>query len=208
MLVDSEPADDVAVRDALLQFGYDADAIARDVFGEYFGKGLSDADMWGTISSYVGGLPGALIPTYERIRDEAMASVEPMPLALEAVADVQGMVTVCVASSGSHEKMQITLGGTGLLPLFRGRVYSATEVEHGKPAPDLFLYAAAQAGVDPEDCVVIEDSANGVRAGLAAGMQVLGYCPDGDLNGLGPLGATVFASHDRLPEIIYALRTC
>ena len=59
------------------------------------------------------------------------------------------MVTVCVASSGSHEKMAITLGGTGLLPLFRGRVCSATEVAHGKPAPDLFLHAAAQSGVDP-----------------------------------------------------------
>jgi len=156
----------------------------------------------------VGGLPDGLISRYERVLHEALASVAAMPLALEAVEDVQGMVTVCVASSGSHEKMAITLGGTGLLPLFRGRVYSATQVEHGNPAPDLFLYAAAQSGVDPEDCVVIEDSANGVRASVAAGMQTLGYCPDGDVNGLGALGARVFPSHERLPEIIYALRGC
>jgi HAD superfamily hydrolase (TIGR01509 family) len=208
VLVDSEPVDDAAVQAALRECGIDPQMFSREVLGAAYGKGLSDEDMWKAIGDHVGGLPDGLVPAYLRLRDEAMASVAAMPLALEAVEDIRGMVTVCVASSGSHEKMAITLGGTALLPLFRGRVYSATQVEHGNPAPDLFLYAAAQSGVDPEDCVVIEDSANGVRASVAAGMQTLGYCPDGDVNGLGALGARVFPSHERLPEIIYALRVC
>ena len=82
----------------------------------------------------------------------------------------------CVASSGTHEKMHTTLGITGLLPQFRGKMYSVTEVAQSKPFPDVFLYAAHQQGVMPADCAVIEDTPTGVRAGVAAGMTVFGYC--------------------------------
>jgi HAD superfamily hydrolase (TIGR01509 family) len=84
-------------------------------------------------------------------------------------------VPVCVASSGTHERMRHTLGLTGLYDRFAGRIFSASEVAHGKPAPDLFLHAAARMGVEPARCVVIEDSVYGVRAAVAAGMTVYGY---------------------------------
>lgn len=84
-------------------------------------------------------------------------------------------VPTCVASSGTHDRMRRTLGLTGLRDRFLGRIFSATEVSHGKPAPDLFLHAAARMGVDPRACVVVEDSVYGVRAGVAAGMTVYGY---------------------------------
>jgi beta-phosphoglucomutase-like phosphatase (HAD superfamily) len=80
-----------------------------------------------------------------------------------------------VASSGSHEKMRTTLGLTGLLPRLSGRITSATEVAHGKPAPDVFLLAAERLGVPPHHCVVIEDSLLGIEAALAATMRVVGY---------------------------------
>jgi HAD superfamily hydrolase (TIGR01509 family) len=82
----------------------------------------------------------------------------------------------CVASNGSHEKMHTTLGITGLLPKFQGKLFSVTEVARGKPFPDVFLYAAAQSGVAPSACAVIEDTPTGVTAGVAAGMTVYGYC--------------------------------
>jgi HAD superfamily hydrolase (TIGR01509 family) len=82
----------------------------------------------------------------------------------------------CVASNGSHEKMQTTLGITGLLPKFQGQLFSVTQVARGKPFPDVFLYAAAQSGVAPSACAVIEDTPTGVTAGVAAGMTVYGYC--------------------------------
>lgn len=81
----------------------------------------------------------------------------------------------CVASSGSHEKMRLTLGLTGLFPRFEGHLYSATQVSRGKPFPDLFLFAANQMGWEPTECVVVEDSAAGIEAGLAAGMHVIAY---------------------------------
>jgi HAD superfamily hydrolase (TIGR01509 family) len=67
-------------------------------------------------------------------------------------------VATCVASSGTHEKMALTLGLVGLRDRFAGRIFSATEVAAGKPAPDLFLHAAARSGVPPHRCVVVEDS--------------------------------------------------
>jgi HAD superfamily hydrolase (TIGR01509 family) len=83
--------------------------------------------------------------------------------------------TLAVGSQGSHQKMQLTLGVTGLLPFFEGRIFSATQVARPKPAPDLFLLAAETLGFAPNETVVIEDSTRGVEAALAAGMRVLGY---------------------------------
>ena len=100
---------------------------------------------------------------------------------LKAVPDIETVLAAmrtpyCVASSGTHEKMQTTLGLTGLLPHFRGKMYSVTEVAQSKPFPDVFSYAARRQGVMPADCAVIEDTPTGVRAGVAAGMTVFGYC--------------------------------
>ena len=100
---------------------------------------------------------------------------------LKAVPDIEMVlaamrVPYCVASSGTHEKMHTTLGVTGLLAQFRGKMYSVTEVAQSKPFPDVFLHAARQHGVMPADCAVIEDTPTGVRAGVAAGMTVFGYC--------------------------------
>jgi beta-phosphoglucomutase-like phosphatase (HAD superfamily) len=85
---------------------------------------------------------------------------------------------ICVASSGSVEKMQMTLGQTGLLPLFKGRLFSTAQVRQGKPAPDIFLHAAEQLRVDITRSVVIEDSLAGIRAGVASGARVIALCRD------------------------------
>ncbi|MET9845174.1 HAD family hydrolase [Streptomyces ossamyceticus] len=85
-------------------------------------------------------------------------------------------VPYCVASSGSHERIRVGHRTTGLDRWFgEGLVFSAQDVGRGKPAPDLFLYAAERMGVAPERCAVVEDSPLGVRAGLAAGMDVYGF---------------------------------
>src|SRR6478752_8329322 len=111
----------------------------------------------------------------------------------------------CVASSGSHDKMRRTLGKAGLLHRFQGRIFSATEVTHGKPAPDLFLHAAGSLNAAPERCAVVEDSAFGVQAARAAGMHVFAYA-----GGVTPAerlagpGTTVFDDMRRLPGLIAA----
>ncbi len=83
--------------------------------------------------------------------------------------------TLAVGSQGSHEKMQLTLRVTGLLPFFEGRIFSANQVSRPKPAPDLFLLASQTLRFAPEKTVVVEDSTRGVAAARAAGMRVLGY---------------------------------
>jgi HAD superfamily hydrolase (TIGR01509 family) len=119
--------------------------------------------------------------------------------------DAAGLPT-CVASSGSQEKMRLTLGLTGLRDRFAGRIFSGEEVERGKPAPDLFLHAAAAIGVRPRRCVVVEDSPFGVAGARAAGMAALGYAPagaeDGSRERLADAGATVFTAMAELPGLV------
>lgn len=100
---------------------------------------------------------------------------------IEAVLDaVSGAgVHMCVASSGTPEKIRHSLELTGLIDRFDGDLFSAAEVEHGKPAPDLFLHACARMNARPETTFVIEDSAAGVAGAKAAGMRVLGFTGGG-----------------------------
>ncbi|MFJ9129702.1 HAD family hydrolase [Streptomyces sp. NPDC102340] len=85
-------------------------------------------------------------------------------------------VPYCVASSGSHERIRVGHRKTGLDKWFGDeRIFSSQDVGRGKPAPDLFLYAAERMGVPPEKCLVVEDSPLGVQAAVAAGMDVYGF---------------------------------
>jgi beta-phosphoglucomutase-like phosphatase (HAD superfamily) len=90
------------------------------------------------------------------------------------VRDVLEKLTLpwCVATSSSPRRAEMSLGLVGLWPLVQGRIFTASEVARGKPAPDLFLHAAARKHADPAKTLVIEDSLTGVQAGLAAGMTV------------------------------------
>ena len=119
-------------------------------------------------------------------------------------------ISFCVASNGKHEKMRMTLAKTGIMPYVQGRVFSFEDVTRGKPAPDLFLYAAKTLNVDPAQAIVVEDSLTGIQAAVAAGMRPLGYCPpnaDGSDNCLladmRTLGAEVFFSMDELIPLIF-----
>jgi HAD superfamily hydrolase (TIGR01509 family) len=119
-------------------------------------------------------LPENFVEQY-RIRRDAALKLELAPIRGVAQAIDKIQLPICVASSGDHGKMRTTLGITGLLPRFEGRLFSATDVARGKPAPDVFLYAAEKLKIAPESCVVIEDAPTGICAGLAAGMTVLGF---------------------------------
>jgi HAD superfamily hydrolase (TIGR01509 family) len=140
--------------------------------------GRSNADVVAMIEAQLGHpLPpdwdAAWEADYRRVFDELLEPVPGVRAAVEQVV-ARGRRT-CVASSGSHDKMRRTLARTGLAELFEGRIFSATEVERGKPAPDLFLHAASRMQVDPGRCVVVEDSRYGVAAARSAGMRVVGF---------------------------------
>jgi HAD superfamily hydrolase (TIGR01509 family) len=165
--------------------------------------GRTDAYMWSEIEANIGRpLPADWHETstarYREAFERGLTSVDGVEQAIDTIP-----VPTCVASSGTPEKIAYTLGRTGLLPRFQGRIFSASEVAEGKPAPDLFLHAAKQMGAEPEACVVVEDTRAGVQGARAAGMRVFGYT--GGLTPSGWLereGATEFTDMRELPKLL------
>jgi HAD superfamily hydrolase (TIGR01509 family) len=133
-------------------------------------------------------------------------SLQPIPFIAEAIDRIAQ--PVCVASSGTLERIAAALTRTGLHGRFAPNLFSAEQVAHGKPAPDLFLFAAGRMGAAPARCVVVEDSVPGVTGARAAGMTVLGFhggshCASDTAAALIAAGAAQsFADMRQLPELI------
>lgn len=126
----------------------------------------------------------------ERTAHVFEAELQPVPGIVATLNELT--LPFCVASSGPHSKMRVSLGVTGLFERFEGRIFSAHDVgNRGKPAPDVFLFAAERMGVPPERAVVIEDSVAGVTGAIAAGMTVYAYAthtPEARLRAAGAHG--------------------
>lgn len=138
-------------------------------------KGRAMADTLRTIEQRRGSpLPPDFEATVrEHMADAFRAGLQAMPGARELLERLDALtLPYCIASNGPRDKMALTLSLTGLLPLLHDRLFSAHEVGSFKPDPGLFLHAAAAMGVAPGRCAVVEDSAPGAIAGLAAGMAV------------------------------------
>jgi HAD superfamily hydrolase (TIGR01509 family) len=166
--------------------------------------GRSASYMRGVIEDHLG-RPVDWETEFEARYEEVFAQeLLPVPGVAEVVRQIT--IPMCVASSGSHEKMAFTLGITGLLDIFRDHLFSVDEVENGKPAPDIFLYAADKMGVSPERCAVVEDSVSGVTAGLASEMTVFAFA--GGVTNAERLSigtAVVFEDMHMLPELLAAV---
>ncbi len=167
---------------------------------DYRGRSLTSV-MELAAARHGAALPGD-IP--ERYYDavEARFARELQPIAGVAAALDEIDLPCCVASSGPHRKMAVTLRATGLWERFEGRIFSAAEVAHGKPAPDLFLHAARQMGFDPASTAVVEDSVPGVQAARAAGMRALAFAADTDPVALMDAGGEVFDDMAQLPALL------
>lgn len=189
VLVDSERIAVQVEVEILSELGW---VLTPDEIAERF-LGVSDADYLAQVEDHLGRrLPPSwlteIAPRYEEAFRKDLRPVEGVDVALDAL-ERAGILTA-VASSGTPEKLAFTLGHTGLKERFDGRIYSAVEVERGKPAPDLFLHAASSLGVRPQRCVVVEDSPAGIEAAIAAGMRPVAY-----------LGGLVPASRLALPGV-------
>jgi HAD superfamily hydrolase (TIGR01509 family) len=199
VLVDSEGISNAVLAQALRTLGLDISA--QEAHDRYRGMFLSEirADAERRLGAP---LPPDFMETFERDREDAFrASLRPVSGAAEAVREVKALgFEVCVASQGKLSKTELTLTLTGLRDLFGdAAVFSAHSVKRGKPAPDLFLYAAATMGCAPERCVVVEDTMIGVRAALAAGMRAIAYAPDGDRSEFSRAGVGTVGALDELP---------
>ncbi|MFS0518729.1 HAD family hydrolase [Nostoc sp. UIC 10607] len=137
----------------------------------------------------------------ERTMQAFMNDVHPV----QGIHDVLSKLNLsyCVASNSSPKWIQKALFVTDLLPYFSEKIFSATEVSRSKPYPDVFLYAAERMGFSPKDCVVIEDTPTGVRAGVDAGMTVFGYAELINPEKLRAVGASVvFNDMKLLPKLL------
>jgi HAD superfamily hydrolase (TIGR01509 family) len=141
---------------------------------------------------------------YAAIKVAFARELEPVPGVVAALDRIA--LPSCVASSGPHHKMAMTLRHTGLWDRFEGRIFSATEVVAGKPAPDLFLHAAQRMGFDPAVTAVVEDSVPGIEAARAAGMRALAFARnnDADAAALVAAGGEPFDDMAELPGLLAA----
>ena len=201
VLVDSER---IAVRvDAIVLGRLGWELSEAEIIERFMGR--SEAYMVGEIEAALGRpLPHDWDAEFAPLYREALeAELQPVDGVVEALDSIP--TPTCVASSSTHERLRFTLGRTGLLERFDGRIFSAADVANGKPAPDLFLHAAASLGADPARCAVVEDSVYGVQAARAAGMRAFGYA--GGLTAsdrlAGP-GTTVFSDMRELPALLRA----
>jgi len=133
-------------------------ATVREILDSQFGLSLTAMQ-----------LDGMRAEIFRRFR----AELKPVPGVLAILQRLS--MRVCVASSGNLDRIRLSLGITGLLEMLEPHIYSASMVARGKPAPDLFLHAAREMGVDRLDCIVIEDSPAGIDAARAAGMRVFAF---------------------------------
>ncbi|CCD90103.1 putative Haloacid dehalogenase-like hydrolase; putative Phosphatase [Bradyrhizobium sp. ORS 285] len=204
VLVDSEVISCQAHADVLSLCGYPI--TATEVFDRFLGRSSKQATM--EVEAELGrSLPDDF---NARLQERLFRTFEQELRPVAGISDALDALDlpVCVASSGSHQRMRVSLGATRLYDRLAPHIFSSSQVENGKPAPDLFLFAAAQMNARPAACVVVEDSIAGIRGGLAAGMTVLGFhggshCRPRYADSLRQAGATlVFDDMRQLPAIL------
>lgn len=200
-LVDTERVGNQVIVESLQALGHSI--TLEEALTAFAGRKMAD-----TLQLIEGRLGFPLPPQFlDGLREDMAVAFEERLEAMPGVPEVLDFlkrldIPRCVASNGPHEKMEVSLGVTGLLPYFGDFVFSAYECRSWKPDPGLFLYAAEKMGCAPEACAVVEDSAFGVRGGVAAGMTVFGYAPRHDGKDLKTLGARVFHHMGELPQLL------
>ena len=204
VLVDSEVISCRVHAEVLTRHGYPI--TADEVFARFLGRSALAASR--EVETELGrALPEDFDAQLKAaLFDEFAVSLQAVPHVAEALAAIA--TPVCVASSGTPDKIRTSLTHTGLLPHVAPHIFSATQVAHGKPAPDLFLFAASQMSAAPNRCLVIEDSVPGITAARAAGMTAFGFsggshCRAGHAETLIAAGARAdFDDMRQLPEMI------
>jgi HAD superfamily hydrolase (TIGR01509 family) len=199
VLVDSEP---LAIRiDQMMLRRVGMTLSDQEVIDRFVGR--SQAVVHDAIAQHLGHpIPDDLTQEFEQIYYDACdTELRPVDGVGQALAEISQ--ATCVASSSEPAGLRHKLRVTGLLERFGGRLFTSSQVQRGKPAPDLFLFAAEQMGFAPGCCAVVEDSRPGVEAGVAAGMAVFGYA--GSVTPAASLrraGAIVFDDMRALPALL------
>jgi len=206
VLVDSEPLAAQAAADLLSELGINMSW--QEANALFTGK-TAEAAHQTVRDTYGVNLPASYQSNFEdlvlRRFQDRLQSVDGIAGVLEALD-----APTCVTSNSSHRRVALSLGVTGLLRHFDTRVFSAEDVDHGKPAPDLFFHAARVLGADIGKAIVIDDSVTGITGAVAAGAQAIGFTAAGHIQPghaerLRAAGASDIAAS--APELLELLRT-
>lgn len=172
VLVDSEHVSNVILASQLREVGLDIDA--QRAMELFVGRSVSECQT--LITRLLGApLPDTFMARYHAACEDAFATrLAPVTGTAAAIRALQiAGIPMCVASSAAADRTRRKLAFTGLMSFFADRVFSGEDVARNKPAPDLFLHAAKECGGAAADCIVVEDTAIGVAAGVAAEMCVI-----------------------------------
>jgi beta-phosphoglucomutase-like phosphatase (HAD superfamily) len=177
VLVDSESITNGVLRDMLEELGWKL--TPAECMRLFIGKAVKDERA--LIEAQTGQplTEDWMLRFRDRRNEGLVAGVKPIRGAVEAVAKIHGLChgRIACASGADRYKVELQLEKCGLMPYFKGRIFSGHETPRSKPAPDVYLAAAEALGVDPRRCAVVEDTVTGVTAGVAAGATVFGYSP-------------------------------
>ena len=175
-LVDSEYLNNKVSSDLLIEFGlteYTPEKCIEEFTGSTWTNIRSDLEARHNVK-----LPDDLISNYiARVHAEMEKGLPPIKGAIDFVVTSQSKFKICVGSNGERSNVMKSLSLCGFSPKFfqDDNIFTRIQVPNGKPAPDLFLYAAEKMNTEPSKCLVIEDSPTGVLAGVAAGIEVWGF---------------------------------
>ncbi len=171
VLVNSEIISNGLLAEMMTELGHAM--TTEQALGKFAGRSL--ADVLALAEDVLGRkIPQDLGRRYgRRLSERLRRDLKPVPGAKAAIAALP--YPRCVASSSTFERIRLSLEVTDLALLFGDNIFSATQVAHGKPAPDLYLFAARTMGTASADCIVVEDSALGVAAAVSAGMAAIGF---------------------------------
>lgn len=177
VLVDSEPLTNGVLRDMVEELGWSM--TAEECMRQFVGKAVRDERA--AIEHHTGRplTEAWMAEFYARRNVQLERHLVAVPGALGAVAAVHERLQgrIACASGADRAKVEMQLAKVGLMPYFEGRIFSGHEMPRSKPAPDVYLAAAAALGIAPARCLVVEDTVTGVTAGVAAGATVVGYSP-------------------------------
>ncbi|KRD08992.1 haloacid dehalogenase [Flavobacterium sp. Root901] len=198
VLVDTEKIGNGILLEMAAEYGFEMEL--EDAYRNFNGRNLKDC--FRHIEEAIDKkLPETFESEYrERSFNAFKTEVKPMEGVFDFIEKLK--IPYCVASSGPVEKIRLNLEAAGLLDKFENKIFSSYQINSWKPEPGIFLHAASEMGFDVKDCIVLEDSKAGVKAGRSGGFKVYGFANGFNNHDLEEEGALIFHSYEELSRML------
>lgn len=198
VLVDSEKIGNGILLSMAAEYGFEMEL--EDAYRDFNGRNLKDCFRY-IEEAIEAKLPESFEAAYREKSFEAFKTqVKPMEGIVSFIENLK--IPYCVASSGPVDKIRLNLEVAGLLDKFENKIFSSYQINSWKPDPGIFLYAAEQMGFEVNDCIVLEDSKAGVKAGIQGGFRVFGFANGYNNSDLEEEGAMLFYTYEELSEML------